>query len=277
MPLYLNWLKKSDQEIKTSCGKIIDLYEFNHNIDDDEIMSEWAKYFRNHYCKDEDIPFLKSDKNQSNCDFLLQMKFPDGAYKEGIGNSRKGPATRAGDFTEIMIADYLEFICNYKIFSRIRYDRKNVKNQSSMGSDVVGFKLIDVTPKVDDELIIYEVKAHLSERKPENLLETAMKDSIKDEHRIAEALFAIRERAYFDRNLETFNTVDRFQNSVDFPYTKTSGAAAVFNTKSYDDHFLSLIDTSEHPNEANLKLLVIYADDFMKLVHHLYERAANEA
>lgn len=274
---HLKWLEKSDQEIKTSCGKIVEVYKFSYDQDDNQIMSEWATHFRNQYCRDKDIPFLKSNKKQSNGDFLLEMKFPDRAYIEGIGNTRKGPATRAGDFTEIMVADYLEFICSYSILSRIRYDRKNVKNQSSMGSDVVGFKLIGTEPNIGDELVVYEVKAHLSDRKPENLLDVAIKDSIKDEHRVGEALFAARERAYYDKNFEIFSTVDRFQNFPDFPYTIISGASAFFTTKSYDDQFLNLIDTNAHPNRDNLKLLVIYADDFMKLTHALYERAAHEA
>lgn len=274
---HLKWLEKSDQEIKTFCGKIVEVYRFSYDQTDNQIMSEWATYFRNHYCKDKDISFLKSNKKQSNGDFLLEMKFPDRAYIDGIGNTRKGPATRAGDFTEIMVADYLEFMCSYKILSRIRYDRKNVKNQSSMGSDVVGFKLVDINPTLRDELVVYEVKAHLSDRKPENLLDVAIKDSIKDEYRVGEALFAARERAYYDRNTEIFDIVDRFQNFSDFPYTVISGASAVFTTKSYDDQFLSLIDVNEHPNRDNLKLLVIYADDFMKLTHLLYERAADEA
>ena len=45
----------------------------------------------------------------------------------------------------------------------------------------------------------------------------------------------------------------------------------------FDAHSVSETDSSGHPNNANLVLLVIHGVEMMKLVHDLYQRAADEA
>lgn len=46
-------------------------------------------------------------------EYLLSQKFPDA--KEGFG-----PGSRSGDFAELLISDYLEFILGYAVH-RERY------------------------------------------------------------------------------------------------------------------------------------------------------------
>ena len=72
--------------------------------------------------------------------------------------------------------------------------------------------------------------------------------------------------------------VQRFQNLSDHPYVYRSGAAAVLSNTAYDEASLqSQTSLGAHKNAGNLELLVIRGSDLMKLVHALYERAANEA
>ena len=106
---HVSWLVKVDP-ITTSTGSTIDIYEFRHT-NDEKILSKWAKHFRNHYCLDEQIDILRSGTKKSRADYLKDMKFPS--------NDGFGPGTKSGDFTEILIADYLEFILSYSLLGII--------------------------------------------------------------------------------------------------------------------------------------------------------------
>ena len=71
--------------------------------------------------------------------------------------------------------------------------------------------------------------------------------------------------------------VTRFQNDVDRPHKTCFGAAALFDNAVFDENDIKKTTTASHPYHANLTLVTIKGQDMMKLVHELYERAANEA
>lgn len=263
---HLAWLIDSGKTIKTSCGKIVPVYEFRYDMTDNEIMSSWATHFRNHYCLDTDLPHLKSPK-QTNSDFL-QLKFPD---RQG-----GGPSIRAGDFCEILVADYLHFLREFYV-PRTRYDRKIIGNESSKGSDVIGFKSVSGEPSSSDELIVYEVKARLSENIIENVLQDAIDHSSKDEVRLADSLNAIKQRLYDKSDTVGMAVVNRFQMNIDAPYKSRYGAAAVLTNTSFCANTLAGSNSDEHVAQPELEMLVIKGENLMPLVHSLYERAANEA
>ena len=76
----------------------------------------------------------------------------------------------------------------------------------------------------------------------------------------------------------TPSKVQRFQDALKNPYIEQTGAAALFCTSIYDaDNISKTTTSSTHPNAKRLSLIVVRADAFMQLVHHLYARAANEA
>ena len=140
---HLNWLVDTGEVITTTCGKQAKVFRFDHDVNDQEVMGKWAKHFRNHYCSDAHIDMLKSP-GQSNADYLLSMKFPD-------QSKAPGPSIRAGDFAEILVADYLTYRQGYTV-PRTRYDRKGVPNESTKGSDVLAFKT-DATNSANDEKV----------------------------------------------------------------------------------------------------------------------------
>ena len=183
---YINWLKKETSLLSVD-GKTIEIYSLNCDLSNDAIMSEWATHFRNQYCDDAEIDLVKP-KNQSRKDYLNQIKFPD-------PSNAPGPSIRSGDFGEILISDFLEFLDNYWV-PRTRYNRKNIQNESSKGSDVLGFKFASTDSfSADDELCIFEVKAGYSNTKNKyDRLQDAVNDSQKDEKRKAESLNAIKQR-----------------------------------------------------------------------------------
>jgi len=263
---HLKWLQDTGEVVTTVCGKQAPIYQFAYDIDDVDVMAAWALHFRKHYCSDFELEILKPE-DKSNSEYLLEVKFP--SKTEAPGSS-----VRAGDFAEILVADYLQFLKGYCV-PRTRYDRKIVANESSKGSDVIAFKQNASKPSKRDELLIYEVKAKLSEKKIVNVLQDAINHSAKDELRIAESLNAMKQRLY-DRNDEAgVSMVGRFQKNVDAPYDRSYGAAAVLTETSFCSETLSEADSAEHPNTNKLELLVISGEKLMLLVHELYERAAN--
>lgn len=262
-PKHIEWLECSD-EINLSDGNIIKVYKFDYDLSDDT-MNEWANYFRNHYCLDNEIDFMREGTGLSREQFLMEMKFPD------MSNSF-GPATRAGDFAEILVADYLEYILNHYV-PRTRYDRKTVRNESIKGCDVLGFMIKNQGQMNEEDCIsIFEVKAKFSGKNKKNRLQDAVNDSIKDPLRVTESLNAIKQRLFDRKDIEGCNKISRFQNKVDNPYQLNLGAVAIINEDLFDKNIYLSTDTSNH--QCIINLIVINGVNMMELVHELYRRAS---
>ena len=269
LPGHLNWLIDTEKRLKTADNKTVAVFEFRHQKDD-EVLSEWAKHFRNHYCSDTDIDTLKRGTLYTRAKYLIEIKFPDGSNKPG-------PSIRAGDFSEILVADYLQYLLRYWV-PRNRYCDKINRNESPKGSDVLGFKIMrEGQESTKDTLAIYEVKSKFSGIKPFNRLQDAVIDSCKDITRRAESLNAIKQHLLDKKQNDYLPRVERFQNPVDHPYEEVWGAVALFSTACFSGDLVCETDTSNHPNKSNLILIVVHGQDMMKLVHDLYRRAADEA
>lgn len=237
---------------------------------DDAILSAWAKHFRNQYCHDDQIDDLCKGTKLSRAEYLRKIKFPDQSIAPG-------PSIRAGDFGEILVADYLEFARAYWL-PRTRYDNKTVRNESTKGTDIIGFKV--VAPGQDDPrdaLALFEAKAQLSGDMPTARLKAAVDGSAKDEIRKAESLNAIKQR-FLDRGCSAdVQTVERFQNPEDRPYLEEYGAVALLSSSVFDKKDVGATTIANHPHASKMTLIVIHGPDLMPLVHELYRRAADEA
>jgi len=266
---HLNWLIDTGQRLKTADAKTVRVFEFRHQTSD-KVLSDWATHFRNHYCLDSEINTLRKGTGYSRTDYLNEIKFPDASVAPG-------PSIRAGDFSEILIADYLQYLLGYWV-PRNRYCDKINRNESSKGSDILGFKIIlEGQESAKDALAIYEVKSRFSGTKPFNRLQEAVTDSCKDITRRAESLNAIKQHLLDKKQNGYIPRVERFQNPVDHPYEEVWGAVALFSTACFSADLICETDTSIHPNNKSLILIVVHGQDMMKLVHDLYRRAANEA
>ena len=160
---------------------------------------------------------------------------------------------------------------------RFRYDEKTVRNESTKGVDILGFKFVSDEESLDDTLSVFEAKAKLTGN-PNNRLQDAVDDSVKDFFvRKAESLNALKRRFIRSGNRAYAIKIKRFQNKADHPYNEISGAAAILSKTAFDPKILSKTDTSKHPNNGSLKLIVIKGQNLMKLVHELFRRAADEA
>jgi len=276
---HTKWLVDTGERLKIADGKDVEVWEFCHE-QDDEVLSAWAKHFRNHYCPDTDIDFLRGKRSRS--DYLADIKFPSKTTK-------LGPGIRAGDFGEILVSDYLQWLLGYWV-PRVRWSSKVVRDESPKGSDVIGFRFNkkDGKASTKDILFVFESKTKFSSSKI-NRLQNAINDSAKDHIRIDESLNFIKQKLFEKREIEQAQKIERFQSPVDMPYKETYGAAAIISDECFDSDELASSDCSKipkspkskeffpHPNGDSLVLLVIKGPGLMDLVHELYRRAADEA
>ena len=70
---HIKWLVDTGERLKTTDSKEVEIWELQHQ-DDDDVLSAWAKHFRNHYCLDAEIDFLRDKRTRP--DYLINMKFP---------------------------------------------------------------------------------------------------------------------------------------------------------------------------------------------------------
>ena len=266
MPPYLEALSPRPF-LNTADGRVITVWELSvpENAD---YLSAWAASFRQTYCLDEKIDALKEGTGLSRAEYLTQLVFPDRSVAPG-------PGIRAGDFGELLISDYVERT-GYWI-PREKYAEKGSRNESVKGVDILGFKMAAALPAAEDTLLAFEVKAQLSNTAYSGRLQTAIDDSSKDFIRRAESLNAAKRRLLDAGNNDKALLVQRFQNASDNPYVYRSGAAAVLSDTAYDEALIQASVTAAHPNAQNLELIVIRGPELMRLVHALYERAADEA
>lgn len=276
---HLKWLVNTGKKLKTADGKEVEVWEFRHQ-NDEAVLSAWAKHFRNHYCLDDRIDFLRG--RQSRKDYLNDIKFPS-------KQSELGPAVRAGDFGEILVADFLQWVLKFWV-PRVRWGSKHVRDESPKGSDVIGFRFQKKNRTSDQDILkVFEVKTQFSRGRRKNRLQDAINDSIKDPSRIGESLNYIKQKLDDQSETDQAKLIERFQSPVDIPYQESYGAAALIAEDQFSADEICRADTSKipksakskefapHPNRDKLVLLVIKGADMMSLVHELYRRAADEA
>ena len=272
-PPHAAWLVHADKLLKTKNGRPVQIVEFNHQ-QDDAVLSAWAKHFRENYCLDAKIDTLRAGTGLSRADYLKQLVFPN--------RTKLGPAVRAGDFAEILVSDYFEFTQGY-IVPRTRYRYKGTPNESTKGSDLIGFKLVGdlgANGRLDspaDALLCVEVKAQFTGKYDTERLQDAIKHSPKDELRKSISLNATKQRLLAENNTAHSQLVERFQNVNDRPYKNIMAAAAVYCSTVFVEDTVGNASTKDHPHAKTVQLLVLRGKDMMNLVHLLYERAADEA
>ena len=266
IPAHVAWFKNTKTSAQTADGFFAEIWEFQHT-NDERVLKEWASHFRNHYCLDNQIDQMRGPK--SRLDYLVDLKFP--TKTGGLG-----PATRAGDFGEILIADFLSWILGYWV-PRVRWESKIIQNESPKGSDVIGFHLEKEGEfSIDDKLLVFESKTKFS-NSATNVVQSAINDSAKDHIRLAESLNFIKQKLLWRGESEKCSIIERFQSPVDQPYGSNFGAAAIVSTDCFNQDDILIADTSSHPHGKQLKIVVVRGAEMMPLVHKLYEIAANEA
>lgn len=239
---HTKWLVDTGERLKTADGKEVEVWEFRHEKDE-AVLSAWAKHFRNHYCLDTDIDFLRGKRSRS--DYLTNIKFPSEATK-------LGPGIRAGDFGEILVSDYLQWLLGYWV-PRVRWSSKVVRDESPKGSDAIGFQFNtkDGKASTEDVLFVFESKTKFSSSKI-NRLQDAINDSAKDHIRIVESLNFIKQKLYEKKESEQAKKIERFQSAVDAPYKEAYGAAAIISDEYFDKDIIASSDCQKIPKSASI-------------------------
>jgi hypothetical protein len=270
MPDHIKRLIDTENRLITADGKTVEVWEFHHQPDE-KVLSAWAKHFRNHYCLDGQIDeLIDSTEFHTRSEYLNKIKFPD-------EKNAPGPSIRSGDFGEILVADFLEYVLGFWV-PRTRYIDKTVRNESTKGCDIIGFRFAEEGKiSQNDALAIFEAKAQFSGQKPLPRLQDAVDGSQKDLNRRAESLNAMRQRFLDTNDRESATKVKRFQSPQDNPYTELYGAAALFSTNLFDITCIKATKAKVHDKQERLRLVIIHGDAMMELVHKLYQRAADEA
>ena len=267
-PPHIGWLNDTGQHIKTVDGRYVELWTLDH-LDDPAVLTPWAKHFREHYCWDKDLEEEVKGTALTKAEFLQNMKFPS-------AKTQPGPGTRSGDFGEILIADFMEYVAGCWCPRHTRYQGRDNPNVPTSGSDVLAFKFANSTGQSpNDELHVVEVKASLRPTS-KNRLQNAIDDSVKDMMREAVSLAALKQRLR-RVDLAQAERVERFQDEADRPFKRVSTAATVLDADVLATMDLGAADAGKHPNAAALRLIVVSGPSMMDLVTALYERAANEA
>lgn len=66
---HLQWLIDTGDILTSADGKQVKVFEFRHE-DDGEILSSWARHFRNHYCDDQKIDLLRNGTGYTRAEYL---------------------------------------------------------------------------------------------------------------------------------------------------------------------------------------------------------------
>jgi hypothetical protein len=268
-PGHLTCLSKLPSTLLTADGKQVELWYLAVPSGEDQV-SAWARAFRQHYCSDSEIDVLRNGTGLSRSQYLTELIFPD-------KTKAPGPSIRAGDFAELLVADYIEFVLGYYV-PRGKFADKASRDESVKGVDILGFKMQSgSTASPADALLAFEVKAQLTGPTCTGRLQVAVDHSSKDYIRQATTLNATKRRLYRAGEKTQVLVVERFQNPIDHPYKYQSGAAAMLSGGAYDATSIQSTTTAGHQNSVNLQLIVIRGSDLMALVHLLDEKAANEA
>lgn len=268
-PDHIAWLTDTGERQTTACGREIEIWALTPQ-EDEAILSKWASHFRQHYVSDEDLPAMVDGTELDHAKYLRTLVFPD-------AKKTPGPSLRSGDFGEILVADYIDFVLGYWCPRELRFQDRWNRNDSTKGCDVIGFKFAtDLPSHRDDELFIFESKSGMTKSKA-NRLQDAIDDSMKDKAREGMTLNALKRRMLLKGDTELANRVKRFQNRAARPFRRINGAAAILDDLVFAKTDLEATDASMHPNPDHLHLIVIRGPSLMSLIHALYERAADEA
>ena len=69
---HTKWLVDTGERLKTADGKKVEVWEFRHEKDE-AVLSAWAKHFRNHYCLDAEIDFLRGKRPRPDYGHLYKV------------------------------------------------------------------------------------------------------------------------------------------------------------------------------------------------------------
>lgn len=262
-----------DRSITTSSGKEIQVYKLNSESLDDNSLNNWALGLRDNYVEQIHLKSLVKGTGLTQKEYLEKNVFPN--HQDKIGAS-----TMSGEFGEILVYDYINFVLKYYI-TRTRYLEKINPNMPVPGSDVIGYKVKNANkPCKSDHLIVAEVKTRSSKvgnktSLCEKTVTNAIEHSIKDRVRIGESLNAEKRRLLNRLRYDEAKIVERFQNKTDNPFTLDFFAVTVLDNELYSEEMILDAVNSQHENLKSTNVLIIHSKELKLFLRGLYRRACS--
>lgn len=272
-PEYLKWIVEENGKIINN-DKILKCYKIDYN-NDPIILDSWALHIRRHYISDNELADECDSLDLTSENYLKQYVIPQ--RTEGLG-----PTARSNTISEILLSDLMEFIFGYEV-PRCRQYNMSGKTVSEHGTDVIGYKFInaDRTPNKDDRLIATEVKAILS-KSDVNVINSAIKDSGKDEYRVALTLNYMRRKLKMMGKEKESKEILRFQTKTKdgYDYHIEYVAAGITSLSELAEQeidgkkvqIIPGVDGSTLAISDNTSIYFIHGKQLMKLAHDVYER-----
>ena len=262
-----------DKSISYSSVKEIQVYKLNNELSADSILNSWASGLRNNYVEESLLEPLIKGTGLTKQEFLEKNIFPN--HQDKLGAS-----TMSGEFGEILVYDYINFVLKHYI-TRTRYLEKVNPNMPVSGSDVIGYQVKNIDkPSKTDHLIVAEVKTRSSKSGNKNTLcektvREAIEHSVKDRVRIGESLNAEKRRLLNRSRIEEAKIVERFQNKTDNPFRLDFFAVAVLDSDLYSDQVVLDVVNSQHENVKSTSILIIHSKELLLFLRDLYRRACS--
>ena len=262
-PSYIDWII---EETGITIEEGIPIKCFNIDYKEDEAVFEnWALHIRRNYIDDEDLLSDAEINEMSVEQYLHDYVIPQ-------KDETLGPTVRAGDITEILVCDLLEFVFNYSV-PRYKQKNRSGKNNSEHGTDVIAYKFFDESkkPSEKDELIATEVKAALTgnDYAP---LKKAIVESKKDEQRLARSINHCRKRLKELGQKEQSVEISRFLLKPDNNYKLTYAATGISSLENVGEKIKLSTSGEELQIRKGQEIFFVHGKKLMDLTHKIYER-----
>ena len=262
-PTHIKWFVE-EKEIKLKDSIPVKCYLIDYH-DDDMVLDEWALHIRRNYIDDKQLLEDSAVNEMTIEEYLTQYVIPQ--KKDTFG-----PTARSADIGEIIVSDLLEFVYGFSV-PRYKLKNRSGKSNSQQGTDVIGYKYYyaDHSKSNKDELIAAEVKATLT-LEDYSSISKAIKDSAKDEHRLARSIDYCRKRLKELGQTQECEEITRFLFKPDKNYKLTYAAAGISSKKVVDTVIeLDAKDSCLEIRNGEM-IFFIHGKKLMELTHKIYER-----
>lgn len=263
VPSHIKWFVE-EQGIQLKDNTPVNCFLIDYQ-EDEVVLNEWAQHVRRNYIDDKQLLEDAEINSMSIEDYLTKYVIPQ-------KKNPFGPTARSADIGEIIVSDLLEFVYGFSV-PRYKMKNRSGKCNSQQGTDVIGYKYYhdDHSKSIKDELIAAEVKATLTSEDYLSISK-AIKDSAKDEHRLARSIDYCRKRLRELGQTQESEEITRFLFKPDMNYKLIFAAAGISSKKVVDTEIeLDAKDDGLEIRNGEM-IFFIHGERLMELTHKIYER-----
>ena len=250
------------------------LYKFKGGRKDD-FLQEGVEFYRNAFISDEDLETVIMELGGTRAE-RIQEFIPT------------APIIKSGDFGEILT--YLIFSSLHPEYNikPLRWRWQEDVNRAVHFTDIMWLYCPDIAnPQATDKMLTIEVKTKATNPGKDSSLNNAIEGALTDSITRDTLTLAYMKRQYLrDKQYEEAKVVERFENSVQFPYHGSYNAVAVVDSDYLVKNHIANLDVNQiakvrnwnHANAANNKkmsLFVVPVKALKQLYENMYQNVLN--